>query len=411
MRGREARMRYAPDIGRSDVPDIGGFLGDTLGPAVNSAFDSAMKAFWEGALTLLGGAFEIADQISVFSLSTTAGPLGAVWPTMLWVSGMIALGLFFVQLTSAALRGGRGFFRTVTGPVQYGFALGLTGTTVGLLLTAADGLSLGILHKGLDAANFGEAMHATGLMQVTVDIAKPIVLGLLAWWGLLPVAIGYILEMLFRQAAILTLVAAVPIAAAGLLADATRSWYWRTVRWLIAAIALKPALALTLVLGFGTFSGARGLKELLVGCGMLIISLFSPIVLFRLLAFVDPATEPGAAFHDWAENVGLSPRSLVPVSSSGEESLEEAHTGRFDDQHDAHGEDHRIPDDTSVSEATGETQSDETEPFGSQEDESRSDAPEPANRGSIVAGPNWRNSGSDGTAAAGGEAAETAVIV
>lgn len=395
------------------MPDIGGFLGDTLGPAVSSAFDSAMKAFWEGALTLLRGAFEIADQMSVFSLSTTAGPLGAVWPTMLWVSGMVALGLFFVQLTSAALRGGRGFFRTVTGPVQYGLALGLTVTAVGLLLTAADGLSLGILHKGLDAANFGEAMHATGLTHVTVDIAKPIVLGLLAWWGLLPVAIGYILEMLFRQAAILILVAAVPITAAGLLADATRSWYWRTVRWLIATIALKPALALTLVLGFGTFGGARGLKELLVGCGMLIISLFSPIVLFRLLAFVDPATEPGAVFRDWAEGVGLTSRALVPVGSSGEEALEEAHTGRFDDQHEAPDEDRGFPDDTSASEKLGGTQSesDDTEPFGSSEAESRSNAPEPANRGSVVAGSNWRNSGSGGTAAAGGEAAETAVIV
>ena len=38
----------------------------------------------------------------------TASPIATVWPVLRWLSLVIALGLFFVQLASTMLRGGRG---------------------------------------------------------------------------------------------------------------------------------------------------------------------------------------------------------------------------------------------------------------------------------------------------------------
>ena len=51
------------------------------------------------------------------------------------------------------------------------------------------------------------------------------------------------------------LIATVPITAAGLLANTTATWFWRSLRWMLAAILMKPALALVLVVGVNMLSG------------------------------------------------------------------------------------------------------------------------------------------------------------
>jgi hypothetical protein len=129
--------------------DIGSTLGEGFTTMVGGAFEAAMTAMWQASLALLRTAFELADQFSVFSVSTSTGPLQAVWPMMLWISGVLAVGLFSWQLIMTNLRGGRGFVRLVTGPVQYGIALAVTVGMVAAFLAAADGLTEGILASGL----------------------------------------------------------------------------------------------------------------------------------------------------------------------------------------------------------------------------------------------------------------------
>lgn len=389
------------------MPSIGGFLGDTIGKAIGQGFDVAMKALWAAALALLKAAFGLADRISVFDISTGDGPVGALWPMMLWVSGVVAVGLFFTQLTTAALRGGRGILRTVAGPVQYGLALGITAAAVAAFLTAADGLTRGILHYGLDAANFQDALAATGLGDAAVDSIKAVQLGLIAMFGVLPSAIGYVLEMLFRQAAILILVACVPVTAAGLLADVTAPWFWRTARWMLASIIMKPVLALALVLGVGTLGGADGIKELLIGQGILLISLLAPFALFRLFAFVDPNTEAGRVFRDTVSGAGFDSYPGVPdLPSKGDSgdsgggepdagagSIEMANAGRFDtlaahadETYSASGTGH--PEGSTAGGGTAQpAKQSDPEGGGSQpsgDSDTQTPAP-PANRGSVVA--------------------------
>jgi hypothetical protein len=60
---------------------------------VGGALEVAMTAIWQASLDLLRTAFVLADQFSVFSVSISAGPLKAVWPMMLWISGVLAVGL------------------------------------------------------------------------------------------------------------------------------------------------------------------------------------------------------------------------------------------------------------------------------------------------------------------------------
>ncbi|MFR9727879.1 hypothetical protein ACL03H_01535 [Saccharopolyspora sp. MS10] len=324
--------------------DIGDSLGSEIAEFAASAFESAMRALWDGSLDLLREAVALADRFSVFEVNPQDGPVGVLWPMMLWISGVLAMGLFFWQLSMTSLRGGRGIVRLATGPLQYGVALAVTVGMVGTFLAASDGLTRGILQAGLQAANFQEALESTQFAGGTVQGIKAVVLGLCALIGVLPAAVGYLLEMLFREAAIYLLVATVPITAAGLLANVTKRWFWTTVRWLLSCIAMKPVLALALVLGIGLVAGADGLSGLLAGIGVLVLSVFSPLVLFRLFAFVDPNTDAGGVFRDALSSstgidsygmnnpVGKAATALAGFGAggSGSSAQEDASAGRFD---------------------------------------------------------------------------------
>lgn len=317
--------------------DIGSALGDGFKNMVGSAFEAAMTAIWQASLAVLRTAFGLADQFSVFSVSTTEGPLKVVWPMMLWISGVLAIGLFSWQLIMTNLRGGRGFMRLVTGPVQYGIALAVTVGMVTAFLVATDGLTDGILTYGLGSKNFTDALSYTSFGAAAENGVKAVVLGICAIVGVIPAAIGYVLEMLFREAAIYVLVCTVPLVAAGLLANVTAPWFWKTARWLLATIVMKPALALTLVLGVAITGGSQGMAGLLAGVGVLVISLFAPFLLFQLFAFVDPHSDAGGAFRKFLSGEGMdsygpnNPALALAGAGGGSGAMEAANTGRFDD--------------------------------------------------------------------------------
>lgn len=316
---------------------IGSALGDGFKNMVSSAFEAAMTAIWQASLTLLHVGVGLADQFSVFSVSTTEGPVKLVWPMMLWISGLLALGLFCWQLIMVNLRGGRGFVRLVTGPVQYGVALAVTVGMVATFLAAVDGLTAGILSYGLQSRNFTDALTHTSFGTAAENGVKAVVLGICALVGVIPASIGYVLEMLFREAAIYVLVSTVPLVAAGLVANVSAPWFWKTARGLLASIAMKPALALALVLGVAIAGGSQGVAGLLAGIGVLVISLLAPFVLFRLFAFIDPHSEAGGAFREFVSGKGVdsygpnNPAMALAGAGAGSVAIEEANTGRFDD--------------------------------------------------------------------------------
>jgi hypothetical protein len=227
--------------------------------------------------------------------------------------------------------------RLVTGPVQYGIALAVTVGMVAAFLSAVDGLTEGILTSGLASRNFTDALTHTSFTDAAGNGVKAVVLGICAIVGVIPAALGYVLEMLFREAAIYVLVSTVPLVAAGLLANVGALWFWTTVRWLLAAIAMKPVLALALVLGVAIVGGSQGVAGLLAGVGVLVISLLAPVLLFRLFAFVDPHADAGGAFRDFLAGKGMdsygpnNPALALAGAGGGSAAIEDANTGRFDD--------------------------------------------------------------------------------
>jgi len=243
---------------------LGDLIGDGITGALTSGIDSVMEALWAGCLWLLREAFSLIDLLSTFTVDPHSGSVGPVWSVLVWISGAVALGLFFWQLSLAMIHGGRGLGRAATGPVSYGIALAVTAGVVALSLEVADGLTTLLLSNGLRTENFSAAFTSTTLGQGGTNGIKAVALGLIGFFGLLPAALGYTLEIIWRQAAILVLVATVPITAAGMIAQSTTA----------------------------------GPAGLLAGVGVLWVSLVTPLALYRLLAFVDPGTDAGGAFRE-----------------------------------------------------------------------------------------------------------------
>ena len=308
-----------------------------------SVVDRLMKAIWAAAMWLLRTAFALMDSVGGFRDGSTlvdaagrpspAAPFYALWPTLTWIGGAVAVGLFLWQLTLAMVRGGAGFWRVASGPVAYGVATALTLGVVGALVGAAEGLTVLLLQRGLAAENFRTILDHPSLgfsdnpeLDSSIDAsARALLLGMIALFGVLPAAIGFLLQMLFRQAVIIVLVATVPITAAGLLANTTATWFWRSLRWMLAAVLMKPALALVLVVGVNMLSGPTGVGGLFAGAGVLLISLFCPLALFRLLAFVERGPHVVGADRSGSAALGAAAPSPLVGSSS-----DQVNTARFD---------------------------------------------------------------------------------
>ncbi|MBE1493171.1 hypothetical protein H4696_000271 [Amycolatopsis lexingtonensis] len=319
---------------------LGGLAGKAVSATAAGIFEPLMKATWASALFILRTAFELVDQFSLFTVSTTDGPVSILWPMTLWISGAIALGMFFWQIITTVLHGGRGFVRLITGPIQYGIALAVTVGVVAAFLAAADGLTEAVLSTGLQVGNFRDALTMTGFTDALSDEVKNIVLGLAGAFGVIPAGLGFAVEAVFREATIYVVVATVPIAAAGLVAEVTARWYWKLVRWGLVAIVMKPALAFVLVLAVAIVGGAQGLSGLLAGIGVLFLALCVPLVLFKLFAFVDPDSDPQGAFRDKLSDAGLDSYGANSVAGRIAGAFaNKARTERADDSGDGGGED------------------------------------------------------------------------
>src|SRR5690606_36252192 len=159
-----------------------------------------------------------------------------------------------------------------------------------MILAAAQGLTRSLLQAKFGVDAFAHWEPSGSLVLAAEDVTDALLatvlgfLGLVLWLG----GIGFLLVMLTRAGALLVLVATGPIAAAGLAAGWSRSWFWKSFRWFHAS-AFTPVL-IALVLGLGT-SLTTGVVEgeadglaatigtAIPGVFLICIAAFSPLAL------------------------------------------------------------------------------------------------------------------------------------
>jgi hypothetical protein len=122
--------------------------------------------------------------------------------------------------------------------------------------------------------------------------------------GILVVLAGLVLslELLLREAAVYVVVLLLPLVFAGLVWPARRRWVTRSLELLVALVLSKFVIVAVLVLAFAAFHGIdqRGIAPGIVGMALLMMSVFSPWALMRLL----PMAEVAASVHGMLRNAG-----------------------------------------------------------------------------------------------------------
>jgi type IV secretion system protein TrbL len=307
------------------------WLGSAASAAVGDVWKAAMTGLWSAALWLLQLAFKIIDAFTTPDL-TARGPMGSVLPTTLWIGATVAVLMMFVQLTVALVRrDGQSLGRVLLGVAQFGLVwVGYLGVAAGLVAAAA-GLEKGILQQMLHIDTLSGVDLSASWPTKIGDVTLATVLGVLSILIVIPAAFFYVLIMFVREAALIILVATAPISAAGLVSDTGRVWFWKTLRWFFSCLLISPCVALLLGIGVKLSEGVisppapptgGNIKDLgtyatqmdtahagmaVVGCIVIAIGAVCPLILFRLLAFVEPGTASGAALRQsWAETGGLS---------------------------------------------------------------------------------------------------------
>ena len=298
-------LRLLPMFAGGDLNPLS-WLGDAATEAVGQTWTAAMVAAWSSGLWILSLAFAGVDAFTSPDL-TAGGPMREIYPYTFGLGLMVALIMAFAQIGVAAFkRDGQSIARVMIGVAQFGAVwLGYVGVASALVV-AASGLTHGLLEALLGVDGFSGYKPGSDWPRDVTDTTTATVLGICAWLLIWPAAIAYLLMMLAREAALLLLVATSPIAAGGLMSEMGRTWFWRSLRWFVAALMIAPLAALVLGVGAriseGVVSGAgedttKAVGMAVVGCLLVLVGAVCPAILFRLLAFVEPGTSSGAAMR------------------------------------------------------------------------------------------------------------------
>ena len=304
--------RLVPAFGWGDLNPLT-ILGNAAAVAATEGWQAFMTSLWAGGLWLTGFVFRLIDAFTSPDLSE-GGVMRDIFPLTFGIGAGLALVAGFVQVGVAAWqRDGKGLARLMVGLGQFMLAWGgMLGVGAGLTVGTA-GLTQGMLQVALGSPSFGSVnLLKPWDPRLAIDAATATVLGVLGIF-LIFASIGYLMVMLVRAGALMILAATSPISAAGLLSEGTRSWFWKSLRWFIAALMIGPLAALVLGIGKkltdGVLSGAgestqAAVGTAVVGTVLVLLSAFCPLILFRLLAFVDPGTSSGASFRASLDTAG-----------------------------------------------------------------------------------------------------------
>ncbi len=289
-----------------DTFNLFGSLQSQAEHVVASAWTVAMLAMWNCGLWLLKLILGIEDKFLTPDLSG-GGPGAEVYQLTFWIAASLVVVMIMVQLGVAAVRrDGKSLARVIIGTFQFAGVWAGWIAVAAAVLVACGGLSRALLHALLHI----DAMSAFTPFQgfSTTDITDATIATVLGVMGIFLIcsAIAHGLVMLARAGALMVLSATAPICAAGLVSEVGRSWFWKSLRWFLAAAFTPVIMALVLGIGVqmttGVVTGYPDKLEQAVGTAvpgvfLILIACFAPLALFKLLAFVDPGTSSGASMR------------------------------------------------------------------------------------------------------------------
>ena len=270
-------------------------IGQAGSTAASQGWDAICLAFDDAASVLFkafGDAFASISDVNLDS-SGIASPYGI----MLVIAMSVAALLVFGQVMRTAwTHDGTGLAQALSGVAKAFLAWLLTAAVATAGLAAADTTTQYIVNASFGSqqalagrlanlvnwAGVGTATDPSGLgTQAVGGLSLLLVLALV---GIVLVIVLWV-EMLLRNAAIAVLIAMTPIAAAGQVSEATKTWWPRMVSATVQLIILKPIIALVFAVGFGMAGQSSGIPALLQGLLVLALAVFAWPVIARFFTF------------------------------------------------------------------------------------------------------------------------------
>jgi hypothetical protein len=169
----------------------------------------------------------------------------------------------------------------VTGGLLTIAAAGTLGlSVVTLLLKAGDAWSTWVLRVSTSG-------HFIQRLDLTLQFGGAAAPAVVLVFGLVAIVFSLVqaILMLFRQAALLILAGALPLAAAGSIAPMTRTWVRKVTAWMLALICYKPAAAAVYAVAFTMVGSGRSPRTVLMGFVMMLLSVLMLPALMRFFTW------------------------------------------------------------------------------------------------------------------------------
>jgi hypothetical protein len=173
------------------------------------------------------------------------------------ITGVVAVGLFVIQLAASALRrdpGGLG--RAVKGLVVAFIAGGVAVGVTNLTLSAVDSLSAGVVQMAT-GTTIDQMGHKLVAGNAILDVGNPAGMFLLSIIAIAACVIVWA-ALLVRKALIVVSAVFAPLAFAGSLADITVSWTRKWIEVMAALVLSKLVLVIIFIVGWGILDAGSG---------------------------------------------------------------------------------------------------------------------------------------------------------
>ena len=256
-------------------------LGSGASDIVSSAWDSICQSFANAATSLLTGFAN--DFVNIPDVDVASPGIKSVYSISLGIAVFVsALLLFYQVIRTAVTRDGAPLAHGLVGIGKSALASAATLTVAGTALVASDGISRYIVDNSFGStAAFSKKISTLVSWNPSLSGSLLLIFAIIA---ILLIAVLWV-EMLFRNAAVAILVATSPIGAAGMISEATQSWWTRFATSTIQLIILKPIVALVFALGFSMAGDSQDIETTLSGMLVLLLGAIAWPAVARFFSF------------------------------------------------------------------------------------------------------------------------------
>lgn len=183
----------------------------------------------------------------------------------------------------------------------------LGATAAALLLKAGDAWSSWVLQVSTGG-------HFTQRLEEVMVLGGSAAPGVVVVFGVIAIVLALVqaVLMLFRQAALIVLAGALPLAAAGSIAPMTRAWMRKVTAWMLALICYKPAAAAVYAAAFTMIGSGSTPRTALMGFAMLALSV---VMLPALMKFFTWTTGSIAGSGGGGQFAGTAAMGAVAVGA------------------------------------------------------------------------------------------------